>query len=170
MCSQASSTSVFRVAAALDATDGAAVSLESLLYPDHYMVHASGQNVEIGLGDACGCAPGTFRTAATFLVTEGNKPGSVQLVPKTGAVLYSFHTVAVPILFLQRFVPCFTMFYNVSQCFCANNDEFVRHLAAADPPRVLHRRLAPCGRPNPRLRQLRGRSDRPWCAFTLLFQ
>ena len=79
---QASSTSVFRVAAALDDGADGAVSFESLLYPNHYMVHASGQHVEIGLGDACGCAPGTFASAATFLVSEGGLPNSVQLRPK----------------------------------------------------------------------------------------
>ena len=76
---QASSTSVFRVCSPLD--DGGSstdrgVSFESLLYEGHYMVHASGQHVEIGLGDACGCEPGTFRTAATFLATAGEAGGS----------------------------------------------------------------------------------------------
>ena len=65
---QAGSTASFRVRAALDGSGG--VSLESVLYPGHFVVHASGQHVEIAAGEACGCAPGGFAAAASFVASE----------------------------------------------------------------------------------------------------
>ena len=77
---QAEAAVVFRVAKALDDNAGSGgVSFESLLYPGHWLVHASGQHVEVAAGEACGCAPGTFATAATFLASVGDVPDSVRL-------------------------------------------------------------------------------------------
>ena len=62
-------TAVFCVRTALDHS-GHGISLESVLYPEHYVVHASGQHVEINAGDACGCFPGSFPLAASLVVEQ----------------------------------------------------------------------------------------------------
>ena len=74
-------TAVFCVRTALDHS-GHGISLESVLYPEHYVVHASGQHVEINAGEACGCAPGGFPLAASFVVEAAAGERGVRLICK----------------------------------------------------------------------------------------
>ena len=86
---QAGSTASFRVRAALDGSAGG-VSLESVLYPGHFIVHASGQHVEIAAGEACGCAPGT---AMMDIESTDERPEKHYVGLCTASRFFSLHAV-----------------------------------------------------------------------------